>query len=112
LRRWHSIDQGLRERDTGQHVQLALQDELTLLLRENPTTGYRWSFEQLEAAVLTLREDLFVGLSGKVGAGGERRFSLTATGPGTTELRLKLARGSGPPESVQRHFCVTVSVSP
>jgi inhibitor of cysteine peptidase len=77
----------LSEQDRGRTVEVAEGDIITVRLRENPTTGYRWSVETTDG--LELVGDDFEAGGGAIGAAGERVLEFRATRPGSHKLRLK-----------------------
>jgi len=82
----------LTEADDGRTVELRVGDLLELHLHENASTGYHWSFDALDAAVVTVRDDGYVSRSQAVGSGGDRRWTLAMKAPATTRIGLELRR--------------------
>ncbi len=74
-----------------QAVTLAAGEELVIVLRENPTTGYRWELELVGRAV-SLAESEYEPAGRAIGGGGERCFRLTAHSAGVTTVRARLRR--------------------
>ena len=88
--------------EEGRRVSLTVGDSLLVKLEENPTTGYLWEVESIDARRLSLEESEFKIQSAAVGAGGLRIFRVRATAPGRGHLHLALKRpwaGSGPPDA-------------
>lgn len=101
----------LSERDAGRQILLSCGDQLVIELTENPTTGYRWTFEPFDETILARTRSTFVRFSAKTGAGGRRSLSLLAKTAGTVRLRLKLWRASTHEDApVQRRFEVELRV--
>ena len=73
----------------GQEVQITSDDTIVLKLQENPTTGVRWSFEQLEGPVKLIDDDYEQTEGGGIGSQAIRKFSLQSLGAGQVKLRLK-----------------------
>ena len=77
------------EKDNGTHVQVERGAEITVELKENPTTGYRWVTGSIDEAFLVPAGDEFVPPDRKTrGAGGLRRFFFRAKIEGSTTLTL------------------------
>jgi inhibitor of cysteine peptidase len=81
----------LHESGEKQAVTLAAGEELTIVLRENPTTGYRWELE-LTGGAVSLAGSEYKPAVDAIGGGGERRFRLTARSAGVTAVRARLRR--------------------
>jgi inhibitor of cysteine peptidase len=77
----------LGEDDSGGARQLRLGDEITVVLEENPTTGYRWHAD-IDAARLQLTDDQYQGAERPVGAGGTRRMTFAPITAGPARLHL------------------------
>ncbi len=79
----------LSEQDGSKTVELHPGDELEVLLKSNPTAGYRWEVAAVDAAVLKLvGEPKFTPFSGALGAGGKVsvRFKVLAAGQTAVQL--------------------------
>ncbi|MCR3955228.1 MAG: protease inhibitor I42 family protein [Gudongella sp.] len=66
-------------------------DMLTVMLQENPTTGYGWVVEFEEGDILKIESDEFVPFAvapDVVGSGGERTWEFTPEEPGTEEINF------------------------
>jgi predicted secreted protein len=98
----------LDENHPGDRVELALGDELELVLPENRTTGHRWHPGLDEASVLEVVDDSFLPPVGGVGSGGHHRWLFRAARPGAGMVELTYRR---PWEAaVSRRFAVDVLV--
>ena len=86
--------------------------KLSVVLEENPGTGYAWQAEVGDGAVLVLESDSFVqgGSSGRVGAPGERTWVFRGFARGESRLDFRYFRSwEGPSsETAHRSFVVTV----
>jgi inhibitor of cysteine peptidase len=100
----------LTEADNGKDVDAHVGDTIVLRLPENPTTGYRWAFDDLDTAAVGAQEGDHTRSSEAVGSGGEKTWSLTPTAPGATPVKLKLWRHWEGDSSVKKRFSVTLSV--
>jgi inhibitor of cysteine peptidase len=77
------------EKDNGAHVQVERGAEITVELKENPTTGYRWTINSIDKVFLQPEADEFLPPDQKgPGAGGLRRFFFHAKSEGSTTLNL------------------------
>jgi inhibitor of cysteine peptidase len=77
------------EEDNGASVQVQLDAEIAVELKENPTTGYRWVTSSIDEAFLVPAGNEFVPPDRKTpGAGGLRRFFFRANSEGSTTLTL------------------------
>lgn len=79
----------LSSKDSGQEVHIGLGDSVVLRLPENPTTGVRWSFDELDSA-LELTSDRYEQAPGNApGAATTRVLTLQSRSHGRAEVRLK-----------------------
>jgi inhibitor of cysteine peptidase len=77
------------EKDSGSHVQVERGAKITIELKENPTTGYRWTIGGIDEALLAIKGDEFLPPDQKSpGTGGLRRFLFCAKAEGSTALTL------------------------
>lgn len=91
---------------------LAVGDELSVRLAENPTTGYRWQVVQSGAGELALADEQFVPAAGATpGAGGERRLRFVARRAGDVRLEMVLGRPWDPPETRRERRVHAITVS-
>lgn len=72
---------------SGTGVDVPAGDMLVVRLRENPSTGYRWSVEQADE--LTVEDNGAAGAAEGAGAARLHEFRFRATGPGNHHLRLR-----------------------
>jgi predicted secreted protein len=79
----------LTEQDNGRTVEIGVGSLITLHLKENPTTGYRWQLES--SGGLEMVGDRFA-LGGAMGAAGTRVFEFRAGRAGAHVIRLKNRR--------------------
>ena len=97
----------LSEQDNGRTVDLPAGAIVTVRLKENPTTGYRWAVES--AGGLSLIADNTAASGAAPGAAGVHEFQFRATSNGTFELRLKNSREWETDSSGIDRFNVTIS---
>jgi len=103
-------DHVLTEADQGRELEAASGDVITVRLRENPTTGFRWAQVDQPGASLVLQSDEFSVGGTAPGAGGERILRYRAVAPGRSEIDLALRRGWEPPDQAQRRVGFSVKV--
>lgn len=102
----------LTQADSGKTVDLKVGDTCVVSLSENPTTGYRWGVDQIDAQILTIEKDEYKQAPGAgVGGGGTRVLTIEAVGRGTSPLRLKLWREWEGDASIRERFDLTVRVT-
>jgi len=101
----------LTRADSGKVVETRAGDTLVVRLGENPTTGYQWAIDTLNADEVVLQnvEYLRAG-DAAVGGGGERRFTFKAQRVGTATVHLKLWRVWEGDASIVERFTVMFQV--
>jgi inhibitor of cysteine peptidase len=77
----------LGQDESGGARDLGLGDEITIVLDENPTTGYRWH-PDIDAGRLQLTDDQYQGAQRPVGAGGTRQMTFVPLQAGRARLHL------------------------
>ncbi len=77
----------LTQDDSGGAREVRLGDEITVVLDENPTTGYRWH-PDIDPARLQLTGDQYQGPERPVGASGTRRMTFALLEAGAARLHL------------------------
>lgn len=84
-------------------------DEITVVLDETPTTGYRWHAD-IDTARLHVTDDRYEGATSPAGAGGTRRmtFAPLQIGP----ARLHLVKRRAWEQAVVAEFDVALVVEP
>jgi inhibitor of cysteine peptidase len=84
---------------------------IEVTLPENPTTGYRWAVESIDASILQLRNSAYSMNPGVgIGGGGARTMTFHATSVGKTNLMLKLWREWEGDATAIDHFRAIVNV--
>jgi inhibitor of cysteine peptidase len=96
------------ERHSGSRVEVRPGEMVTVRLKENPTTGYRWAVEQ--AGGLRLESDHHAGAGPAPGAAGVRELGFRASERGEHVLRLKQWRDWQGEGSVVGRFQLSVQV--
>src|ERR1700719_4340286 len=64
----------LTEENNGQSIEVHLGARLNIYLKENPTTGYRWSLREFGSGSLLLESADYAPSGAGVGGGGIRKF--------------------------------------
>ncbi|HUL27100.1 MAG TPA: protease inhibitor I42 family protein [Streptosporangiaceae bacterium] len=77
----------LRQEDSGGRRTARVGEELSVVLPENPTTGYRWQPE-IDTSALQQTDDRYEGPAEPRGAAGTRRLTFKVLRPGPAQLRL------------------------
>jgi inhibitor of cysteine peptidase len=102
----------LDEADAGTTREVAVGDELVVILDEIPTSGYRWAFESFDNSILAARDDSFEPPEpGRLGAFGRHRFRFAVVGAGSTALTLARRR-SWDAEAAAERFEARIEASP
>ena len=77
------------EKDNGASVEVQCGAKITIELKENPTTGDRWTISSIDEVFLQPEGDEFLPPDQTTpGAGGLRSFFFRAKGAGSTALTL------------------------
>jgi inhibitor of cysteine peptidase len=77
----------LRQEDCGGRCAARVGEELSVVLAENPTTGYRWHAE-IDPRTLQQTGDSYQGHTEPRGAGGIRRLTFRVLRAGPAHLRV------------------------
>jgi len=97
----------LNEQDSSRTVYTELGKVVTVCLKENPTTGYRWTVETANG--LEQIGDHFKA-GGAIGAAGVREFQFRSRKVGSYELRIKNWREWEGESSIMARFAVKIIV--
>ena len=101
----------LTQSDNGKSIRIRVGNLVVIQLRENPTTGYQWTFNQSNEQVLTFQGIEYTPSAATgVGGGGQRVFRFKGEQAGTTELDFKLWRQWQGEQSAIERFTTTVQV--
>ena len=92
----------LTEQDKGKTITVHQGDQVIISLKENPTTGYRWTIDKGDNALLTLNTT-------QTGA-GRHLLVFDAKEPGTVHLQLKLCRSWEGDSSIRDRFDVVIQI--
>ncbi len=100
----------LSENDTGKTVEIAVGDELEVILQGNPTTGYLWEVSSIDSSVLQSNKADFVANNAAIGAGGLEIIRFHALATGKSELKLIFHRPFEQNTPPLKTFAVTVII--
>jgi predicted secreted protein len=98
----------LNDQDSGRSLDVSIGSLVSVSLKENPTTGYRWMIEEKDG--LELESESFEKASGATGSAGLRIFQFRASGTGLNKLKIKNMRDWEGDRSVIDRFSVMISV--
>ena len=104
------MDLRLTESADGKSVNLRVGQQFTIVLQENPTTGFRWQFVENGKPVVQLDRDFFKASSRQLGAGGLHEWLFHAASSGQVTITMKLARAWNQNASA-RSFSVRLRVT-
>jgi inhibitor of cysteine peptidase len=99
----------LTQDDSGAARDLRLGDEITVVLDENPTTGYRWHAD-VDTARLQLTDDQYQGADRPIGASGVRRLTFAPLQAGPARLHLVKRRSWE--QAVVAEFDIALDIAP
>jgi inhibitor of cysteine peptidase len=103
----------INETNRGKSIEVHLNNRVILQLPENPSTGYRWELEPLDANILKLQVDAYrEPPSMALGAKGSRIFEFLSQSTGTVNLRLQLRRPWESESATLEIFEVTLQILP
>lgn len=94
-----------------QTVHLPVGQVMELRLKENPTTGFRWSFAADGTPSCTVVGDVFVPRGNPPGAGGEHTWQIKGVRSGVCDLRLVYRRPFEPSTEMAKSFTLRVQVT-
>lgn len=97
--------------DNGRVVAVKVGDTISLYLPENPTTGYAWAIEAIEARLLEAGAPTYRGEGAGLGTGGGKTWKLTARAPGRARVALKRWRHWEGDASVVERFALTLDIT-
>lgn len=100
----------LTEADAGSTHAVKRGETVELRLKENPSTGYRWSIDIEPSEAATIVASPSAGAAAGVGAPVSRGFKITATRPGVVNLQAKLWRQWEGEGSVTERFSFALQV--
>ena len=101
----------LSRKDNGKLIELRQGDVIIVNLRETPTTGYRWTVDNIDEKILELQSDDFrIAPKAGIGGSGTRTFSFRAIAVGSVNLKLKLWREWAGDASITERYSLTIEI--
>lgn len=101
----------LSEQDNGQSVEVASGEKITITVEGNPTTGFSWEVDEIDAAVAELvGEPGYKSDSKALGSGGVYTFTFKAINVGTTNIKLIYHRSWEEGVEPEKVYEVTLNV--
>jgi inhibitor of cysteine peptidase len=99
------------EADSGGAREVAVGEEIDIVLPSNPTTGYSWNpLKATDPAVLAQVDSDYEPDSDAIGSGGMETLTYRAEGPGETTIDLGYFQ-PWEPNNVDKTFTLTVKVN-
>ncbi|MFO1120099.1 MAG: protease inhibitor I42 family protein [Rhodospirillales bacterium] len=98
------------ETANGRTLAVELNQTFEICLRENPTTGYRWSFDADGSPFAVLVDGSFQSGGDRPGAGGIHRWRFRAAEPGSTKIALSYRRPWEQGVQPEQTFALTVRI--
>ena len=92
-------------------VRVPVGQVIELRLKENPTTGFHWSFAADGTPDCAVVADRFEQIPGPPGAGGEHAWQIKALRSGTCHLELRYRRSFEPAAPPARVFALDLEVT-
>jgi inhibitor of cysteine peptidase len=103
-----SIDQN----DNNRTFAAKLNDIITITLKENATTGYRWKIDWVDEKIILLENSRYSAPpNSAIGSGGTRTFAFRPQSIGITRLHLSLKREWEKDISPIDQFAVIIRIS-
>jgi inhibitor of cysteine peptidase len=102
----------LTEANQGATSPVAVGQDVTIRLGENPTTGYRWTLEADPQDGIEVVGSEYAPAGVAPGAAGTREFHLRVKAAGSIHLYLKLVRSWESQGSAVDHHEFTLQVVP
>ena len=97
--------------DNGKLIKLRQGDVIIISIHETPTTGYRWTVDNVDEKILELQSEGFhIAPEAGLGGSGTRSFSFRAIKAGSVNLKLKLWREWLGDASITERYSLTIKV--
>ena len=99
------------ENDSGKTFSVSPGTRILIHLKENPSTGYRWSMHEPGEPSLELESTEFLpGADGGMGAGGTRQWTFIASRPGQVTIHFKKMREWEGESSARADFTLSLGI--
>lgn len=102
----------LTREDNGRVVVVKAGDAVSVQLAENPTTGYSWAIDSIDARLVEADAPTYHGAGAGLGSGGAKTWRLTARASGKTRVEMKRWRHWEGDASVVERFAITLDIKP
>jgi inhibitor of cysteine peptidase len=102
----------LTREDNGRVVVVKAGDAVSVQLAENPTTGYSWAIDSIDARLVEAGAPTYHGAGAGLGSGGAKIWRLTARASGKTRVEMKRWRHWEGDASVVERFAITLDIKP
>jgi inhibitor of cysteine peptidase len=102
--------QQVSEEDNGKEFPLRVGGALELILPENPTAGFRWSFQSKAERVLKVASDRFIP-GRRLGETGYHHWVIEGAAAGRGELGLIYRRPWASDERPAKTFAIIIPVA-
>ena len=101
----------LTEEDSGKTIEVKAGDIFIVSLKENITTGYGWSYANLDEQFLQQQGEAgYESDSDLIGAGGTATYTFKALRAGQTTLKLIYSRPFEPDNPPEKTFEISVVI--
>ena len=101
----------LRRNDDGKSFEVHIGDSISIRLKENATTGFRWTIDKNNDKIMATKSSEFlIEKDSEFGSGGIRLFTYIAKSAGISHIKLKHWREWEGESSIIDSFRVTVVV--
>jgi inhibitor of cysteine peptidase len=98
------------EKDDGRYLEMYAGQRLTIQLKENPTTGYKWSEPRFDEQILTVKTNEFLSPASRgIGGSGLRRFVFVPKRIGETAVSSNNVRPWSP-DAPAAKFTINIRV--
>ena len=102
----------ISENDNNRAFAAKLNDIITITLKENATTGYRWKIDRADETVIHLENSQYsISPNSAVGGGGTRTFTFRPLSMGIAKVQLSLKREWEKGISSVNKFVVFIQIS-
>ena len=79
----------LASEQNGQEFEISIQADIKISLKSNPTTGYTWTIQSNDSAIIRqVGKPSFKAESKKLGSSGIQTFNFKSIASGKTKLKL------------------------
>jgi len=105
-----SVSASYGDADNGKSISVNEGTTVTIILDENPTTGYAWNMTATDGLSVTGDKYIQGGQPGLVGAGGTHEWTIKATGKGQQQLAGIYRRSWEPLTGSEKTFALKINV--